>query len=34
MTAAETVDKFKFELDRYLEVTEIAGYRDVDRTFK
>jgi len=30
--AAETVDKFKLELDGYLEVMEIEGYRDVDRT--
>ena len=25
----ETVDKFKLELDRYLEVVEIEGYGDV-----
>ena len=31
--ATETVDKFKLELDRYLEVMEIEGYRDVGRTF-
>ena len=30
--AAETVDKFKLELDRYLEVMEIVGYGDVDKT--
>ena len=33
VVAAETVDKFKSELDRYLEVMEIEGCRDVDRTF-
>ncbi len=32
--AAETVDKFKLELDRYLEVMEIEGYRNVDKTFR
>ena len=32
--AAETVDKFEFELDRYLEVMEIEGCRDVDKTFR
>ena len=32
--AAETVDKFKLELDRYLEVLEIEEYRDVGRTFR
>ena len=31
---AETVDKFKLELDRYLEVMEMEGYRDVGRTFR
>ena len=31
--AAETVDKFKLELDRYLEVMEIEGHGDVDKTF-
>jgi len=34
VVAAETVDKFKLELDRFLEVMEIEGYRDVDRTFR
>ena len=34
IVAAETVDKFKLELDRYLEVIEIEGYRDVDKTFR
>ena len=34
VVAAETVDKFKLELDMYLEVMEIEGYRDVDRTFR
>ena len=32
--AAEIVDKFKLELDRYLEVMEMEGFRDVDRTFR
>ena len=32
--AAETVDKFKLELDRYLVVMEIEGYGDVDKTFR
>ena len=32
--AAETGDKFKLELDRCLEVMEIEGDRDVDRTFR
>ena len=32
--AAEKVDKFKLELDRYLEVMEVEGYGDVDRTFQ
>ena len=31
---AEKVDKFKLELDRYLEVMEIEGYGDVDMTFR
>ena len=31
--AVETGDKFKLELGRYLEVMEIQGYRDVDKTF-
>ena len=30
----ETVDKFKLELDRYLEVMEIEGYGDVEKTFR
>ena len=34
VVAAETVDKFKLELDRYLEVMEILGYGDVDKTFR
>ena len=34
VVAAETVDNFKLELYRYLEVMEIEGYRDVDRTFR
>ena len=34
VVAAETEDKFKLELDRYLEVMEIAGYGDVSRTFR
>ena len=34
VVAAETVDKFKLELDKYLEVMEIEGYEDVDRTFR
>ena len=34
VVAAETVDKFKFELDKYLEVMEIEGYRAVDMTFR
>ena len=33
VVAAETVDKFKLELDRYLEVMEIEVYRD-DQTFR
>ena len=32
--AAETVDKFKLELDRCLEVLGMEGYRDVGRTFR
>ncbi len=32
--AAEKVDKFKLELDRYLEVMDRAGYGDVERTFR
>ena len=34
VVAAETVDKFKLELDRYLEVLDIEEYRDVCRTFR
>ena len=34
VVAAEKVDKFKLELDRYLEVLETEGYRDVDKTFR
>ncbi len=34
VVAAETVNKFKLELDRYLKVMEIEGYRDVGRTFR
>ena len=34
VVAAETGDKFKLELDRYLEVMEIERYRDVDRTLR
>ena len=34
VVAAEKVDKFKLELDRYLDVMEIEGYGDVDRTFR
>ena len=26
-------NKFKLELDRYLEVMEMEGYRDVDKIF-
>ena len=33
VVAGETVDKFKLELDRYLEGMEIEGNGDVDRTF-
>ena len=32
--AAEAIDKFKLELDGYLEVMEMEGYQDVDRTFR
>ena len=28
--AAEKVDKFKLEFDRYLEVMEVEGYGDVN----
>ena len=34
VVAAKKVDKFKFELDRYLEVLEIEGYGDVEKTFR
>ena len=34
VVAAEKVDKFKLELDRYLEVMEMEGYGDVDKTFR
>ena len=34
VVAAETADKFKLELDRYLEVLEVEGYGDVDKTFR
>ena len=34
VVAAEKVDKFKLELDRYLEVLEIEWYGDVDQTFR
>ena len=34
VVAAETLYKFKLELDKYLEVMEMEGYRDVDRTFR
>ena len=33
VVAAGKVDKFKLELDRYLEVMEVEGYWDVDMTF-
>ena len=33
VVAAEKVDKSKLELDRYLEVIEVEGYGDVDKTF-
>ena len=32
--AAETVDKFKLELDMYLEVMEIEECMDIGRTFR
>jgi len=32
--AAETEEKFKLELDRYMEVLEIDGYWDFGRTFR
>ena len=34
VVAAETVDKFTLEVDRYLEVMEIEGYSDVGRTYR
>ena len=34
VVAVETVDKFKLELDRYLEVMEMEGFMDTDRTFR
>ena len=34
VVAAEKVDKFNLEFDRYLEVMEIEGYGDVDGTFR
>ena len=34
VVAAEKIDKFKLELDRYLEVMEIEGCGVVDRTFR
>ena len=34
VVAAEKVDKFKLELDRYLEVMEMEGYGDAGRTFR
>ena len=34
VVAAERVDKFKLELDRYLKIVEIEGYGDVDKTFR
>ena len=34
VVAAEIADTFKLELDRYLEVMEIEGYGDVDKTFR
>ena len=33
-SGSKKVDKFKLELDRYLEVMEREGYRDVDKTFR
>ena len=32
--AAEEVDNFKLELDRYLELMEIERYGDVDKTLR
>ena len=34
VVSAEKVDKFKLELDRYLECMEIEEYGDVDRNFR
>ena len=34
VVTAKTEDKFKLELDRYLEVMEIEGYRDFGKTFR
>ena len=34
VVAAETVDKFKLELDRYLKVMEVEEYGDIDNTFR
>ena len=34
VVAAETGDKFKLELDTYLEVEEREGFRDVGRIFR
>ena len=34
VVAAVKVDNFKLEIDRHLEVMEMEGYRDVDRTLK
>ena len=34
VVAAETEEKFKLELDRYLEVIEMEGYGDVGKTFR
>ena len=34
VVATETVEKFKLELDRFLELMEKEGYGDVDRTFR
>ena len=34
VVAAEKVDKFKLEFDRFLEVMEMEGYGDVDKTFR
>ena len=34
VVAAETVDKLKLELDRYLEAMKLEGYQNVGRTFR